>query len=130
MYVEVGCVFYLLFECCYPWFFLRIVIYNFICVVNCYYIDACLFSLDPLQCFTLMCFGETIIIIGWCTAHAQLFNFRLFMFCCFYFYFLFFLYYYYNDGSKINVVCEWIIFVIDLFTHHKLWFTRYEKIWR
>jgi hypothetical protein len=61
------------------------------CVVNCYLIDACLFSLDPLQCFPLMCFGETIIVIGWCTAHAQLFNFRLFMFCSVDFFFLLFI---------------------------------------
>lgn len=60
-----------------------------ICVVNCYYTDACLFSLDPLQCFPFMCFGETIIVIGWCTAHAQLFNFGLFMFCWFFFFCLF-----------------------------------------
>lgn len=76
-----------------PGFFLR----NVLLFVLWTYIDACLFLLffyDFVFFFVFfltrynifhMCFGE-IIIIGWCTAHAQ-FNFGLFLFCSVVFWF-------------------------------------------
>lgn len=90
MYVEVGCIFCLLFECCYPLFFFfcwRIVILYYIYYLCCeLLLYRCVFIfLGPITMFPFMCFGETIIVIDWCTAHAQLFNFGLFMFCWFFF---------------------------------------------